>query len=80
MFFKQVLVFEKSKLYKKIANESTEYSLFQKKRTFNSDFFGGPPGERGPKIQMVNYVNGSFTYAQFISLTNLQPLAVLKMF
>ncbi len=21
------------------------YSLFQKKRTFNSEFFGGPPGE-----------------------------------
>ncbi len=33
------------------------YSLFQKKRTFNSNFFRGPPGEGGTKIHMVNYVN-----------------------
>ena len=36
------------------------YSLCQKKRTFNSDFFGGPPGGGGPKIHMVYYVNGNF--------------------
>ncbi len=33
------------------------YSLFQKKRTFNSTFFRGPRGEGGPKIHMVDYVN-----------------------
>ena len=32
------------------------YSLFQKKRTFNSRFFCGPPGEGGPKIHMVDQV------------------------
>ncbi len=37
----------------------TLYSLFQKKRTFNSEFFDGPPGEGRPKIHMVNCVNGS---------------------
>ncbi len=26
-----------------------KYSLFQKKRTFNSEFFGGPLEEGGPK-------------------------------
>ncbi len=31
-------------------------NLFQKKRTFISDFFHGPLGERGPKIHMVDYV------------------------
>ncbi len=41
------------------------YSLFQKKRTFNSDFFPGPAGGGGPKIHMVDYVNGSSTNTQF---------------
>ena len=35
------------------------YSLCQKKRTFNAEFFCGPPGGLGPKIHMVDYVNGS---------------------
>ncbi len=51
----------------------TGYSLFQKKRTFNSDYFRSPPGEGGPKIRMLNYVNGSSIHAQFFSLENLQP-------
>ena len=33
-----------------------DYSLFQKKRTFISDFFRGPPGRGGPKIHLVDYV------------------------
>ncbi len=33
------------------------YSLCQKKRTFNPEFFCGPPGKGGPKIHMVDYVN-----------------------
>ncbi len=37
------------------------YSLFQKKRTFNSEFFCGPPGGGGPKIHMVDYVELPFT-------------------
>ncbi len=49
------------------------YSLFQKKRTFNSNFFCGPPGGGEPKIHMVDYVNGSSTHAQFYLLKNLQP-------
>ncbi len=49
------------------------YSLCQKKRTFNSDFFPGPPGGGGPKIHIVDYVNGSSAHAQFFSLKNLQP-------
>ncbi len=49
------------------------YSLFRKKRTFNSDFFRGPQGGEGPKIHMVDYVNESSTHAQFFSLKNLQP-------
>ncbi len=52
---------------------SKPYSLFQKKRTFNHDFFCGLPGGGGPKIHMVDYVNGSSTHAQFFSLKNLQP-------
>ncbi len=36
------------------------YSLCQKKRTFNSEFFHGPPGGGGPKIHMVDYVNVNF--------------------
>ena len=39
---------------------STSYSLCQKKRTFNSKFFRGPPGLGGPKIHIVDYVNGGF--------------------
>ncbi len=35
-------------------------------------FFRGPPGGGGPKIHMVDYVNGSSTHAQFLSLKNLQ--------
>ncbi len=31
------------------------YSLFQKKRTFNSEFFCGPPGGGGPKTHLVDY-------------------------
>ncbi len=46
-------------------NVEMDYSLFQKKRTFNSDFFLGPPGGGGPKLHMVDYVNGSSTHAQF---------------
>ena len=49
------------------------YSLFQKKRTFTSDFFCGPPGGGGPKIHMVDYVNWSSKHAQFFLLKNLQP-------
>ena len=33
------------------------YSLCQKKRTFNPEFFCSPPGGGGPKIHMVNYVS-----------------------
>ena len=36
-----------------------QYSLCQKKRTFNCEFFRGPPGGQGPKIQMVDYDPGS---------------------
>ncbi len=32
----------------------------------------GKRGEEGPKIHMVNYVNGSSTHVQFFSLENLQ--------
>ncbi len=46
-----------------------QYSLFQKKRTFNPDFFRGPPGGGGPKIHMVDYVNDSYTNAQLFSFT-----------
>ncbi len=38
---------------------SVLYSLCQKKRTLNSNFFPGPPGGGGPKIHIVEYVNGS---------------------
>ena len=38
------------------------YSLCQKKRTFNPEFFCGLPGGGGPKIHMVDYVNGSSIY------------------
>ena len=39
------------------------YSLFQKKHTFNCEFFCGLPlWEGGAKIPMVNYVNGSSLY------------------
>ena len=54
-------------------DKNDDYSLFQKKRTFNSNFFHGPPGGGGQKIHMVDYVNGSSTHAQFFSLKNLQP-------
>ncbi len=47
-----------------------KYSLCQKKCTFNSEFFCGPPGEGRPKIHMVDYVNGSSTHAQFFPFTN----------
>ena len=47
------------------------YSLFQKKRTFISEFFRGPPGEGGPKIHMVDCVNGSSIHGQFFSLKNI---------
>ncbi len=53
--------------------ETIMYSLCQKKRTFNSEFFCGPSGGAGPKIHMVDYVTGSSTHAQFYSLKNLQP-------
>ncbi len=49
------------------------YSLCQKKRTFKSEFFRGPPWGGGPKIRMVDHVTGSSTHAQFFSLKNLQP-------
>ncbi len=32
------------------------YSLCQKKRTFNPEFFCGLPGGGGPKIHMVDYL------------------------
>ncbi len=51
--------------------KSLFYSLFQKKRTFNSEFFCGPPWGGGPKIHMVDYVNGGSTHAQFFSLENI---------
>ncbi len=57
----------------KLRSDPILYSLFQKKRTFNSDFFRDPPEEGGPKIHMVYYVNGSSTHAQFFLLKNLQP-------
>ncbi len=38
------------------------YSLFQKKRTFNSEFFCSPPWGWGPKIHMVYYVNRTPIY------------------
>ena len=60
-------------LYRPERNGACTYSLFQKKRTFNSEFFGGPPGEGGPKIHMVDYVNWSSIHAQFFSWENLQP-------
>ncbi len=43
------------------------YSLFQKKRTFNSKFFCGPPGGLGTKIHIVDYVNGSSNGEYFIA-------------
>ncbi len=52
---------------------TTIYSLCQKKRTFNSEFFRGPSGGGGPKIHMGDYVNGSSTHAKLFSLENLQP-------
>ena len=33
-----------------------QYSLCQKKHTFNAEFFHSTPGGGGPKIHMVNYV------------------------
>ncbi len=35
----------------------TIYSLFQKKHTFNTKFFCGPPGGGEPEIHIVDYVN-----------------------
>ena len=52
---------------------SNNYSLCQKKRTFNLEIFCGPPGGGGPKSHMVDYVNESSIHAQFFSLENLQP-------
>ena len=49
------------------------YTLFQKKRTFNSEFFVTPLEGQGPKIHMVDYGNGSSIHAKFFSLENLQP-------
>ena len=49
------------------------YSLCQKKRTFNPEFFCGLPGGGGPKLHMVDYVNGNSTHAQFFPSRNLQP-------
>ncbi len=42
-----------------------KYSLCQKKRTFNPEFFCGLLGGGGPKMHMVDYVNGSSTHAHF---------------
>ncbi len=42
-----------------------QYSLCQKKRTFNPDFFCGPPGGRGPKIHMVDHVIDKIDYVNF---------------
>ena len=44
------------KLSGNLPKEST-YSLFQKKRTFNSEFFCDPPGGEKPKVYMADYVN-----------------------
>ncbi len=44
---------------------SSMYSLSQKKRTFNFEFFGGPPVGGGPKIHIVDSVNGSSKHAFF---------------
>ncbi len=38
------------------------YSLFQKKHIFISKFLWDPSGGGGPKIHMVDCVNGSFIY------------------
>ncbi len=59
--------------YNKKSSFPIFYSLFQKKRTFNSDFFCGPPWGGGPKTHMVDYVDEGSTHAQFFSLKNLQP-------
>ncbi len=52
----------------KITNsmEQLEKLYSQKKRTFNSEFFGGPSGGGGPKIHMADNVNGSSIHAQFL--------------
>ena len=50
----------------------TPYSLCQKKRTINSLFFCSPQGEMGPEIDLVDYVYGSFKYAQFFWYSNLE--------
>ncbi len=38
------------------------YSLCQKKRTFNPEFFWSPPGGGSPKIHLVDYVNRTPIY------------------
>ena len=43
----------------RILNRDSMYSLCQKKRTFNSEFFRGPPGGGGPKIHMVDFYPAS---------------------
>ena len=42
------------------------YSLLQKKRTFNSEFFCGPPWWRRPEIHMVDYVNYIIDHVNFL--------------
>ncbi len=44
------------------------YSLFQKKCTFNSDFFCDPPGGGRPKIYRVDYVLPRFRFSFILLL------------
>ena len=39
-----------------LMSKAVYYSLCQKKRTFNPEFFCAPPGGGGPKMHMVDYV------------------------
>ena len=54
--------FLEEKLENKYTSSESMYSLFQKKRTFNSEFLCGPSD-----------VNASSIHAQFFSLENSQP-------
>ena len=56
----------KNRFFSVLAHKNLiQYNLCQKKRTFNPEFFCGLPWGGGPKMHMVDYVNGSSTHAQF---------------